>query len=176
MKSIRLIFSLVLHVVVAQGQNSYLEIIEKSKGENSYVLAKALNAVGRTSDSYTVLRSLYAADSSNLDIVYDLGRVASSLGYFNDACEWYSILVEADSSNLMLKGRLAESLFRIEDYDLSIKLCESIIEQDSTIAGAYTTLGNCYLALGNKQEASIAYYNATNWSLAMLNLRCVILR
>ena len=119
--------------------------------------ARCLRKLYRAEEAAGALAEVLHIDQFNMELMAELAECHTQAGNTEDAFGLYSILAGMQPDNLYFKICQARILYREKQYDESISVCRSIIQQDS-ITDILSMIGDGYKNLG-KADSALVYYD-----------------
>lgn len=119
--------------------------------------ARCLRKLYRADEAASTLAEVLHIDQFNIELMAELAECHTQTGNTEDAFRLYSLLSGMQPDNTYFKICQARILYREKQYDESISVCRSIIQQDS-ITEILSMIGDGYKNLG-KADSALVYYD-----------------
>jgi len=158
----------------------HLQPADSADFSKMYLVGQAYEGLLKYKDAYNCYRQCYLLDSTRIDMLNTLARMAAGLGKTNEAEKYYQQVLESDSDNFYANYQLGRLYVSLERYEQGLYYYGLLLEQDSTNAIILRAIGDCFKNLGFLEPAldyyREAYYaNIENASLASLLINTLLM-
>lgn len=125
-----------------------------------YGVGQAYEGMFKYPEAYTIYETCYQNDTTDVDCLNALARLAANLGRASEAERFFQAVLETDSTHFYANYQLARLYFQLGDYDKAIEKYEYLQQQDQNNAVLYRNVGDCYVRQELWPAAAIAYFHA----------------
>lgn len=176
---------LLLSVLSLMGQAqslSFQELLNKKKFTEVIALADSLtpadsadyvtmSAIGQAyegvleyNEAYRCYQHCLQMDSTNVDALSSVARVAMNLGKASVAQDCFRKVLESDSTDFYANYQLARLYSQIGDYENAVLQFNVLRDQDTTKVNPviYRNIADCYMKMNAIPAATICYFQAYN--------------
>jgi tetratricopeptide (TPR) repeat protein len=121
--------------------------------------AKILLNKGRANEALKILEEA-KNNKPNSEVWYQIGKIYRRLSQFSNAKQAFEKGIKLEADRAKLHQALAETLIRLEDYEIAAEHAIIAIELVKYYPEAHYTLGEALEKLGDAENAKIAYETA----------------
>ena len=122
-----------------------------------YLIGQAYEGLLKYKDAYNWYKQCYLLDSTRIDMLNTLARMAVNLGKTKEAEKYYQTVLEYDSTNFFANYQLARLYVLLEDYWKGLYYYELLLENDPENTVILRAMGDCFTQL-QFLEAALEYY------------------
>lgn len=164
-KKLHILFSLLLlslsSLVIAENQPSKTSLSTEDKRKFDYYFYEAINAksIEKYADSYDFLSYCARIDSTNANVLFELGNFYKSLRNNVKATDLYTKAVKYDPTNYFYSMSLASTLLEQQEYAKAIDIYQKLIKQNPTKVELYMYLSESYRLDGDFNKSIEALNN-----------------
>ncbi|MDL2304019.1 hypothetical protein LJC72_01595 [Bacteroides sp. OttesenSCG-928-D19] len=125
-----------------------------------YLVGQAYEGLLRYKNAYDCYKKCYGLDSTRMDLLNALARMAVNLGKANEAELFYKRVLEADSTDFYANYQLARLYVALDRYADGLKHYDLLLEKDMKNPVILRAKGDCYTRMDSVYPALDCYYNA----------------
>ena len=127
-----------------------------------YLIGQAYEGLLRYKDAYSCYKHCYLLDSTRIEVLNPLARMAAGLGKMKEAEKYYLIVLASDSDNFNANYQLARLYVSFERYEESLYYYGLLLEKDTTNSIMLRAIGDCFKNLDLLGTALDFYRKAYN--------------
>jgi len=184
-------------VILSAQQSEWRDLIEKKQFEKvishtgnlqpsdsldfskMYLIGQAYEGLLKYKDAYICYRQCYVLDSTRMDLLNSLARMAVNLGKADEAELFYKQVLKADSTDFYANYQLARLYVALDRYADGLKHYDLLLEKDAENPVILRAKGDCYSRMDSVYPALDCYYqayynNVENASLATLLINSLL--
>ncbi|MEO1049992.1 MAG: tetratricopeptide repeat protein [Bacteroidota bacterium] len=135
--------------------------LSKTEAITSHVKGTIFKERGQLTNAYNAFYEAYQLDSSNLEIVVDLGLISFSSGHVLLSKKFMNRAIELSPDNPYVLFNFANIHSRLQEYEKAIIAYKRAAELDSTLILPHLYLGDIYF---EKEQYDSAIYFYTHYS------------
>lgn len=131
------------------------ELLSDDKRNFDYYFYEAMNAkvAGKYEAYYDLLNYCHNIDSTNANVIYEIGNYFNSIGAKNKAINFYRKASNYDSNNYYYSTAYATMCLEFKQYDDAIEQFSKLTTKYPDDSELYVFLSEAYRMNGNLQEA-----------------------
>ena len=130
--------------------------------DKMYLIGQAYEGLLKYKEAFNYYKQCHMLDSSRIDILNTLARIAASLGKANEAEKYYLEVLDNDSANFYANFQLARLYVSLEKYGEGLGYYDYLLERDSDNVSILWAMGDCYTRMGDLLLAYTYYFYAFN--------------
>ncbi len=140
--------------VCAQNKNTD-ELLSDNRRRFDYYFYEAMNAksMNKFDDAYDYLKYCLAIDSTNANVLYEIGNYFNSLDSKNTAINYFRKAVSYDENNYTYNMAYAMMCLEFKQYSDAIEQFEKLVKEDPDNSELYVYLSESYRMDGNLPNA-----------------------
>ncbi|MDL2245101.1 hypothetical protein LJC54_06310 [Parabacteroides sp. OttesenSCG-928-J18] len=161
------------------GQRKYKEVLAHAETlseadstyTNLYAIGQAYEGLLRYPQAYQHYMLCLKMDSTNVDILNTLGRMAVNMGRAKDAEHYFSTVLQTDSTNFYANYQIARLHQQLGNYETAVEWYEKLRVEDEDNPVLLRNIGDCFTRMEIPMSAVFYYFlaysaNRENVSLA----------
>ncbi|MDH6306300.1 tetratricopeptide (TPR) repeat protein [Parabacteroides sp. PF5-5] len=149
-----------LYILILSVCMSASGIAQTASLQENIALAQSHEGALKYRDAYACYQHCLTMDTTNIEILNALARIATNLGKASDAEHYFTKVLQADSTNFYANYQLGRLYYQLGNYDKAIEKYEYLLETDEQNTTLLRNVGDCYLKAGDVAAAIAAYYLA----------------
>lgn len=153
------LYTILLFFIVANFASAQIEKSDDTLSDNKrkfdYYFYEAMNAktAGKYDSYYDILAYCHEIDSTNANVLYEIGNYFNSIGEKNKAFNFYRKAAGYDTNNYYYNTAYATMCLEFKQYDDAIEQFTKLIEKNPDDSELYVFLSESHRMNGNIQEA-----------------------
>lgn len=143
----------VIGSIAINAQVSSLSIDEKRKFDHYFHEAINAKTLDKYDEAFDYLRYCIKIDSTNANVLFELGNFYNSTDNKNKAIDFYRKAVAYDQSNFYYNMAYANICLELKQFSDAIEIYERLLVQDPDNSELYVYLSEAYRSDGDLQKA-----------------------
>lgn len=152
-------------------RKQFAEVINQAKNftatdsvdyASMYAAGQAYEGLLRYPAAYNYFRHCLEMDTTNIDILNTLARLATNIGKATDAKQYFHKVLEKDSMNFYANYQLARLHQQLGEYEMAIDKYRFLQGDGDDNPVLLRNMGDCYTRMESFQGASLCYFRAYN--------------
>lgn len=148
------------HEVIRQADS--LTTADSASYTTMYAIGQAYEGTLRYPKAYAYYTHCLAMDTTNVEILNTLARIATNLGKASEAEGFFRQVLASDSTNFYANYQLGRLYQQLGEYELAIERYRFLQEEESPNPVLLRHIGDCYLRMEEVQGAALSYFQAYN--------------
>ena len=141
-------------------QAADMQAADSADFSKMYIVGQAYEGLLKYRDAYNCYSLCYELDSTRIDMINTLARIAGSLGKVKESEKFYKQVLGYDSTNFHANYQLARLYIQLGNSAEGTKYYEYLLERDPENPILLRALGDCYTLMGWLYDAKDCYYKA----------------
>lgn len=150
-------------------RRQYTEVINKAESltqadsadyATMYAVGQAYEGLLRYPKAYTYYQYCLSMDTTNIDILNSLARMATNIGKGGDAQSYFHKVLEKDSMNFYANFQLARLYQQLGEYEKAIDKYRFLTKDDLENPVLLRNIGDCYIRMESLNSAALTYFRA----------------
>ena len=159
--------------VISQAKN--LESTGQDNFSKMFLLGQAYEGLLKYKDAYDHYKRCYSIDSTRIDMLNTLARIAGNLGKAKETEKYYKQVVSLDSTNFYANYQLSRLYTQTGNYAEGMKYVDFLLEKDPENPVLLRSKGDCYYNMDSLIQASDFYYNAFYYNVENASLASTLI-
>jgi tetratricopeptide (TPR) repeat protein len=127
-----------------------------------YAAGQAYEGMLRYPVAYNYFRHCLAMDTTNIDVLNTLARLATNIGKAADAKLYFGKVLEKDSMDFYANYQLARLHQQLGEYEAAIEKYRFLQGDGEDNPVLLRNMGDCYTRMDSLQGAALCYFRAYN--------------
>lgn len=150
-------------------RRQYAEVINKVESltqadsadyATMYAVGQAYEGLLRYPKAYSYYQYCLEMDTTNIDILNSLARMATNIGKAGDAQGYFHKVLEKDSMNFYANFQLARLYQQLGEYEKAIDKYRFLTQDDLENPVLLRNIGDCYIRMESLPAAALTYFRA----------------
>lgn len=150
-------------------RRQYTEVVNKADSLHAadsadytamYAIGQAYEGLLRYPKAYNYYQYCLAMDTTNIDILNALARIATNIGKAGEAQHYFRQVLEKDSTHFYANFQLARLYQQLGEYEKAIDRYKFLMESDPENPILLRNIGDCYTRMEKLLPATLTYFRA----------------
>lgn len=140
-----------------------------------YAIGQAYEGLLKYTTAYGYYKYCLSMDTTNIDILNTLARMAINLGKATDAQRYFHKVLASDSTNFYANYQLGRLFQQLGEYERAIEKFEYLLTNDESNSVLLRNLGDCFTQTDRLQAAESCYHTAYQYNKENASLASVLI-